>query len=250
MKLKRNTLGIFVASFALVCAGTACAAEIRVVCDSPVEPALAKVAALFGEETNNRVNLACGAGPAVKKRIEEGEVADVVVIEPDFAEELTNLGKVRAGDRPLIGHVGVGLGSRADSPAHDVSTPARLKDTLLGADLIVFNRVKSGNAFAAVLERLGIAETVKPKVVRTAPLAIFEPVLKGKGNDLAAGTIPLIATTPGIKLVGPLPSDVQGPIPYTVALMLNGPQTKTAHEFVKYLLSAKAKETLAANGVM
>ena len=55
-----------------------------------------------------------------------------------------------------------------------------------------------------VLERLGIAETLKPKIVRTTPNGIFEPVLKGKGNDLAAGTIPLIATTPGIKLLGPI----------------------------------------------
>ena len=76
-----------------------------------------------------------------------------------------------------------------------------MKSTLLGADLIVFNSVKSGQAFAAVLSRLGIAETLKPKIVRTAPNDIFKPVLTGKGNDMAAGTIPLIATTPGMKLL-------------------------------------------------
>ena len=149
----------------------------------------------------------------------------------------------------MIGHVGVGLGNRIDSPAYDISTIEKFKNTLLGADQIVFNSVKSGEAFAAVLERLGITETLKPKIVRTAPLDIFKPVLKGKGNDMAAGTIPLIATTPGIKLLGPLPGDFQSSTPYTAALMTNAPQRTTAESFIKFLVSPKGKQTFATNGV-
>ena len=247
--LKRGALGIFLASIFSLFAGTGHAAVIKVMCDSPMRPALTKVADLFRQETNNQVTLACNAGPAIEKRIEDGEVADVVVVEPDFVEQLTNSGKVRAGDRPKIGHVGVGLGNRIDGPAYDMSTIEAFKDTLLGADLIVFNSVKSGEAFAAVLARLGIAETLKPKIVRTAPLDIFEPVLKGKGYDMAAGTLPLIATTPGIKLLGPLPGDLQSSIPYTAALMMSAPQRTTAEGFIKFLVSPKAKQAFAANGV-
>ena len=218
-------------------------------CDSPLEPALTKVADLFRQETNNQVALACDAGPAIKKKIEGGEIADVVVVEPDFVEQLTNSGKARAGDRPMVGQVGVGLGNRLDSPVHDISTIDKFKTALLGADLIVFNSVKSGDAFAKVLEQLGIAETLKPKIVRTAPLDIFKPVLTGKGNDMAAGTIPLIASTPGIKLLGPLPGDLQSSIPYTAAVMTSAPQRSTAESFIQFLVSPKAKETFAANGV-
>jgi molybdate transport system substrate-binding protein len=248
-KLKRGSLNILLASMFSLFAALGHASAIKVMCGSPIEPALSKVADIFRQETNNQVTLACNAGPAIKKRIEGDEVADVVVVEPDFVEELTNSGKVRAGDRPMIGHVGVGLGNRMDSPAYDISTTEKFKSTLLGADLIVFNSVKSGEAFAAVLERLGIAEALKPKTVRTAPLAIFEPVLKGKGNDMAAGTIPLIATTPGIKLLGPLPGHLQSSIPYTAALMTSAPQRGTAESFIKFLVSPKAKATFAANGV-
>lgn len=248
-KLKRYSLGIFLVSMFSLVSGTGYAAAIRVVCDSPLEPALIKVAELFRQETNNQVTLACDPGPAVKKRIEDGVVADVVVVEPDFVEALTSSGKVRAGDRPMIGRVGVGLGNRIDSPAYDISTIEKFKSTLLGADLIVFNSVKSGKAFAAVLERLSIAETLKPKIERTAPNDIFKPVLNGKGNDFAAGTIPLIATTPGIKLLGPLPGDLQSFIPYTAALMTSAPQPRTAESFIKFLVSSQAKKTFAANGV-
>jgi molybdate transport system substrate-binding protein len=248
VKLKRIGLNIFLAGVFSACAATGQAAAIKVMSDSPLEPALTRVVDLFRQETHNQVTLAFDPSPAVKKRIEDGESADVVIVQPDFAEELTKSGKVRAGDRPIIAHVGVGLGNRIDSPAHDISTVEKFKSSLLGADILVFNSVKSGEAFAKVLDRLGIAETLKPKIVRTTPNGIFEPVLKGKGNDMAAGTIPLISTTPGIKLLGPLPGDLQSSLEYTAVLMTNAPQRTTAESFIRFLVSAKAKETFAANG--
>ena len=247
--LKHISLNAFLAGALSTIAATAQASNIKVMSDSPLEPALTKVVDLYRQQTHNEVGLVFDPSPAVKKRIDEGEAADVVIVQPDFAEALTKSGKVSAGDRPIIGHVGVGLGNRKDGPAYEISTVEKLKRTLLGADLLVFNSVKSGEAFAEVLERLGIAETLKPKIVRTAPLAIFQPVLKGNGNDMAAGTIPLIATTAGIKLLGPLPGDLQSSIPYTAALMTGAPQRTTAESFVKFLVSPKAKQTFAANGV-
>jgi molybdate transport system substrate-binding protein len=246
---KRGSLVIALASTFFLFAATGHAAALIVLCDSPVEPALTKVADVFRQETNEQVTLRCNPGPAIKKRIEGGEVADVVVVEPDFVEALTNSGKVRAGERPMVGQVGVGLGNRIGSPAYDISTAEKLKTTLLGADLIAFNTVKSGEVFAAAVERLGIAETLKPKIVRTAPNDIFAPVLKGKGNEMAAGTIPLIATTPGIKLLGPLPGELQSFIPFTAALMTSAPQPEMGERFIKFLVSPRARKTLAANGV-
>jgi molybdate transport system substrate-binding protein len=245
---KRVVPNIFLAGIFSACAATGQAAAIKVMSDSPLMPALAKVTDVFQQETHNQVTLVFDPSPAVKKRIEDGEAADVVIVQPDFAEELTKSGKVLAGDRPVIAHVGVGLGNRIDSPAYDISTVEKFKSILLGADLLVFNSVKSGEAFAKVLDRLGIAETLKPRIVRATPNGIFEPVLKGKGNDMAAGTIPLIATTPGIKLLGPLPGDFQSTLTYTAALMANAPQAAAAKEFIRFLVSTKAKEAFAANG--
>ena len=190
----------------LAFAGTAEAAELKVMADSPLGPALSKVADLYRQETRTQVELVLAPSPVVKEKIDAGEAADVVLVQPDFVEKLTKSGKVKAGDRPMIGRVGIGLGARSNSPERDISTPEKLKQTLLGVDTLSFNKVKSGNYFATVLERLGIAETLKPKIVCTLPLGIFEPVLKGHGNDIAAGTIPLIATTPGINILAHCPA--------------------------------------------
>jgi len=247
-RLKHISLSTFLAGSLSMFAATVQAADLKVMSDSPLEPALTKVVDLYRQQTHNQVSLVFDPSPAVKKRIEGGEAADVVIVQPDFAEDLTKSGKVSAGERPIVAHVGVGLGNRKDDPAYDISTVEKFKNTLLGADLIVFNSVKSGQAFADALERLGIAETLKPKIVRTTPNGIFEPVLKGKGNDIVAGTIPLIATTPGIKLLGPLPGDLQSTLTYTAVLMANTSQRDTAEAFIKFLVSPDARATFAANG--
>ncbi|CAG4894560.1 molybdate ABC transporter substrate-binding protein [Paraburkholderia gardini] len=247
-KFNRISLHTFLAGSFFMFAATVQAVDIKVMSDSPLEPALTRVVDLYRQQTHNQVSLVFDPSPVVKKRIEDGEAADVVIVQPDFAEDLTKSGKASAGDRPVIAHVGVGLGNRKDGPAYDISTVEKLRSTLLGADLLVFNSVKSGQAFASTLERLGIAETLKPKIVRTTPNGIFEPVLKGNGNDMVAGTIPLIATTPGIKLLGPLPGDLQSTLTYTAVLMANTSQRDTAEAFIKFLASPEAKETFAANG--
>ena len=245
---KRITLTTALVAILSAFAVSAQAAEIKVLSDGPIKPALTKVADLFRQETHTQVHMVFD--PWVQKRIEGGEAADVVIVEPDSVEELVRAGKVNAGNRPIIGHVGFGLGNRRDSPAHDISSPEELKQTLLGADTIVFNNVGSGNSFAKVLEKLGIAEVLKPKIVRTTtPDGIFELVLKGNGDDIMAGTIPLIATTPGIKFLGPFPGDLQSYLTFTAVLATNASQPETAESFIKFLVSPKAKDTFAANGV-
>lgn len=81
-----------------------------------------------------------------------------------------------------------------------------VKQTLLNADSLIFNNVASGDYFAKVLERLGIAEAVKAKVIRLDPSVMNERVIQSKGNDIGVGVVPLINTTKGLRLLGPLPS--------------------------------------------
>jgi molybdate transport system substrate-binding protein len=58
----------------------------------------------------------------------------------------------------MVGRVGLGLAARADAPARDISTTEAFKHAFLKVDSLIFNNVASGNHFAEVLERLGIAE--------------------------------------------------------------------------------------------
>jgi len=80
--------------------------------DSPLGPALHKVADLYHQETGTQVALVLGPSPVMKQKIEAGETANVVLVQLDFAEEFAKSGKLSAEDRPMIGRVGSGLAAQ------------------------------------------------------------------------------------------------------------------------------------------
>jgi molybdate transport system substrate-binding protein len=222
---------------------------LRLLADIPLRPALDRAMAAFAAETGIAVAGGFDPSPAVRARIAGGEAADLVIVQPDFMAALAARGAVAAAEGPVIGRVGVGLGNRPDAPAHDVSTEAGLRAVLLGADRIVFNRVASGEAFAAALETLGITEVVAPRVIRTAPMDIFAPVLDGTGDDIVAGTMTLLATAPGIRVLGPLPAALQRDLVYLAVPMVGSARAGDAARFIAWLVSPAGRAILAANGV-
>ena len=138
---------------------------------------------------------------------------------------------------------------RADAPALSITTTEELKQALLSADAIVFNNAVSGNYFANALARLNIAETVQAKVVRVAPPVVFERILKGTGTDIGVGTIPQIIATQGLRLIGPLPVELQSHIVYAAAPMANAQSPQGASACIGSLASPSAQDALAATGV-
>jgi molybdate transport system substrate-binding protein len=244
----RNALHA-VALCASLSAGVAEAATLKVLCDGPLEPALPAVAEAFRKKTGHQVEFAFAPSPVIHKRITDGESADIIIVQPNFLAELATKGKVDPGDHPAFGRVGIGLAGRADAPARDIKTPDALKEVLLRADLIAFNNVASGNQFAKVLERLGIADDVKANVVRTEPGKMYEPVVNGTRDDIAAGTITQIRADKRLKLIGPLPAELQSYLQYAAIPMTGTPNMKAAVEFVRFLFTPAVKAQLAAAGV-
>jgi molybdate transport system substrate-binding protein len=250
MKLSR-VLAVTCALWLTTFQGPACAQErIKVLSDGPLRPALIKIGEAFRRDSGSQVDFVFGPSPVVHKKVAGGETADVLIIQPDFLAALMKSGKVAPGEHPVIGRVGIGLAGRADAPVRDVDTVEAFRQVLMNADSLIFNTVASGNHFATVLERLGIVESVKTKVVRLPPGAgEFERVIQGKGDDLAVGTIPIIQATKGVRLIGPLPTEFQSYLVYAAAPMSGAASPETAKTFIAFLASPAARASFAANGV-
>lgn len=238
-----------IACLAVLFTSAAQAASIKVLCDGPLAPALPAIGEAFRKQSGHQAEFAFAPSPVIRKRIADGETADVVIIQPDHIAELAHSGKVTAGDHPAFGRIGIGLAARADAPARDIKTADALKQALLHADTIVFNNVASGNHFAKVLERLGIADDVRAKVVRTDPGKMYEPLLSGSGDDLAAGTVTQIRADKRLKLLGPLPGELQSHLSYAAVPMIGAQNPKIAIDFVRFLWTPAARAQLAAAGV-
>jgi molybdate transport system substrate-binding protein len=223
---------------------------LKVLADTPLRPALIEIAEAFRRDGGQQVDFVFGASPIVLKRVADGETADILIVQPNHVADFMKLGKIVPGEHPVIGRVGLGLAARSDAPSQSVATVEALREVLLKADTLLFNTVVSGDQFAAVLDRLGIAEAVKSKVVRLPPgPAIYQRVIEGKGNDIAAGVIPIIKETKGVRLLGPLPAELQTYQLYAAAPMTGAGSPAMAKRFIGFLASPAAKAAFAASGV-
>ena len=100
------------------------------------------------------------------------------------------------------------------------------------------------------MDRLGITESVKAKVVRLPPGAgAYDRVIQGKGNNLAVGTISIIKATKGVRLIGPLPPEFQSYLVYAAAPMSGAASPQTATTFITFLANPVARALFIANGV-
>jgi molybdate transport system substrate-binding protein len=155
-----------------------------------------------------------------------------------------------ADSRVVIARTGLGLMIRAGASKPDVSTTEAFKRSLLGAKGIAFAKEgASGVAFAALIERLKIADALKSKLKPTSTgEEVNDLVVKG-GADF--GVLPLSEILPvrGAQLGGMFPSDVQSYITMAAGVASNAKQGAAAREFVKFIMAPAALQTIKAKGM-
>src|SRR5712671_3033710 len=137
-------------------AGTAAAADIRVLAAAALEPGLVKIADQFRRETNNRVRIQFfAATPQFERRLSTGEPPDVLIASPGLMNDQLRRGKIDAEAHTFIGRVGIGVAVRAGEPEPDIATLDRFKRSLLGADSIVYSQASSGLYLEKLFDLLG-----------------------------------------------------------------------------------------------
>jgi molybdate transport system substrate-binding protein len=146
----------------------------------------------------------------------------------------------------------MGVAVRPGAPVPDISSAAALRKAVLDAESIVFNRASTGLYFENLLKKMGIFEQVEKKTTRYADgAAVMEHVLKGQGREIGFGPITeiLLHRDQGLRLVGPLPAEVQNYTSYTAGVMTGARSGGAAQDFVRYLGTPAAKARFAAAGI-
>ena len=135
----------------------------------------------------------------------------------------------------------------------DIKTTDALKAAVLAADSLVYNTASTGIYLENLFNKLGVGEQIKAKTTRHANgEAVMEHVIKGKGKEIGFGAITeikLYEVKGALKLVGPLPADVQNYTSYSAALMSNSPSPDAAKAFLAFLGTPAAKQAFVAAGI-
>jgi molybdate transport system substrate-binding protein len=226
--------------------------ELRILSAGAVKPGLTKVIDAFRTETGQMVKVSFATAPAILKRVGAGESADVVIAPSSVLDELTASGNISLEGRIALGRIGVGLMVRDGTPVPKITTLEEFKDCLLSADSIVYNQASTGTYMDALFDRLGLASELKAKSTRYPDFAaVLDHVSRGSGREIGVGATTVITEneSSGVKLVGPLPQEIQNYTTYVAAMVAAGNAKANAQHFVRYLSSPQARSILAAAGI-
>jgi molybdate transport system substrate-binding protein len=233
----------------LLPAGGGEAAEIKLLSGNGARAAVRELVAQFERTSGHRVAIRFEVNAALKRKIEAGEEFDAVVLNPPVLDDLIRQGRIAAGTRADIGQAGLGVGARAGAPRPEIGSVAGFRQALLDASAVAYpGEGASGIYFVGLLDRLGIAAEMRPKLRPMAAEDTVEVVARGEA-DLVVVVASRLSGVPGVELVGPIPAELQTSIGFAAAVGAGAREPEAARALVRFLCAPAAAPVLKAMGV-
>jgi molybdate transport system substrate-binding protein len=203
----------------------------------------------FERASGHKVAISYDPAKVMMERIQKGESADLAILGGPSIADLEKMGKIAAGSRRTVASCGVGVAVKAGAPRPDIGTVDGFKRALLAAKSIAYTQQgASGIYFAGLIERLGIADQIKPKAVRQPGGLIGELAAAGKA-ELAVQQIPELMVVRGIDLVGPLPKEIQQTTVSSAGIFAGSREPAAAKALLDFLTAPAALQVFKANGM-
>ena len=248
-----RALGALVLAAALSTAPPAArAAEIQVLSAGAMRSIVTDLGAAFEKESGHTLKFNFATVGVIKAKLAEATPVDVVIMTDEAMRDMSRQGAVAEGSWTAIGRTGIGVAVRDGAPKPDIGSPEALKQALLATKSLTYidpaQGGTSGIHFAGVLQRLGIADAVKPKTTLVPGGYPAELVAKGD-VEMVVHQISEIIPVKGVTLVGALPRDLQKITVYAAGVTVPSKSKEPPRAFVTYLARPDFKPKLAAAGL-
>jgi molybdate transport system substrate-binding protein len=225
------------------------AAEVKLLASGAVKQALVELIPAFEKSSGHKVAVLWAGTEAAMKRIEGGEVVDIIILSVPGVEKLTAAGKLAAGSRVDIAKSGVGVAVRAGLPKPNISSGETVKQAVLQAKSVAYSSGPSGHYLIGLFNRMAIAEQIKDKVKQTPSGVMVADIMARGEADLGFQQVSELLHAKGIDFVGPLPADIQQVTVFASALHAAAPSPDAAKVLVKFLTSPDAAQAIRRSGM-
>src|SRR5437660_9714610 len=250
--MRMLTLGLAMVVMGAGAPRAAAAAEIKVLTAGAFKQVLLALLPEFERTSGHKVMVQNDTVGALSKRIEGGEVFDLAVLTPAAIDALSSKGKFVSGSRVNLARVGVGVVVKDGTPKPDIGSVAAFKQALLAAKSVAYIDPAAGGSsgiyVAGLLDRLGIAAEIKPKAKLKKGGYVADLVASGEA-EIGLHQISEILAVKGVKLVGPLPAEIQSYTTYAAAAGAEAKQPEAARGLIKLLMGPPADDVLRARGM-
>ena len=233
----------------LLPSGPVVAAEIKVIASPGVRGAVTALVPQFERETGHKVLTDFAVIAVLKRRIEAGEAFDIVIPSPELIDDLIKQGKVAVDTRTAFGRTGLGVLVRKGIPKPDISTVEAFKSALLNAKSVGHSKEgQTGVNFLIVLERLGIAAEMKPKLKTYEGTAMAEAIERGTEEIGVTGMGPVLEMN-SAHIVGGLPPEIQRYVNFGAGVSASSKEPEVARALLRFMTSPSAAAVAKTKGL-
>ena len=250
-KLRQSiaALAVVVAG-SLMTASIAHAAELKVLSPQAMRPALNELVPQFERSSGIQVTISYVTASALVKEIEDGKMADLAILSPEQIEQLQEEDKIVEDSLTPVAKLEFGVIIRKGATKPDVSRVHALKQTLIRTKSIASGDPESsasGKYFASLIERLRIADAIKPKIKTfSSGTAALEAIANGEA-DIGVGLVSA-ANGPCTELAGVLPAQAKKFNSYAVGILTSSNQIQAAKAFASFISSPTSLAIMKSKG--
>jgi molybdate transport system substrate-binding protein len=223
------------------------AVEIKVIASNAVKGTFGELIPAFEKAAGCRVNITWGGTIDITRWVEGGERADIVIMSAAGIDALVKQGRLAAGSRVDFSRSGIGVAIRPGAPMPDISSGEALKASLLAAKSIVLSSGPSSVYLADLFQKMGIADALKPKILKLGPGLPVGPALANGEGDIGFTQVSEFLGVKGIVFLGPLSADIQHVT--MISMGLYTAATAAAKGLVRFLTSPEAFPAIRRGGM-
>jgi molybdate transport system substrate-binding protein len=224
------------------------AAGLRVLSSNGVRAVIEELRPALERAAGVPLTIEYSTATSLKSRIDGGEPFDVTILPPALVDDLIGQRRV-SSPRFDLARAGVGVGAREGSAHGAVDTQDNFRRVLLAADSVAFTaQGQSRGLIETAFAKLGIAAEMGAKTHLLGPGEAPEAVAAGEA-ELVLTLTSEILPVPGLRLLGPLPNELQGYIAFAVGRGANAANATAAAAFVDYLARTDLTAALAKHGM-
>jgi len=217
-------------------------ARVTLLTPDPIRETINQLVEQWEAKTGNKVQMSYGTGVGTRRTVAEGGALDVTLLFAPFDEALKT-GNVNKETQTVVARLRLAIAVKKGAPKPDISTAEAAKRTLLNAKSIVSvdpNQGSVGGAALLALQKMGIADQVKPKIKWVPGGGEVQQSVANGETEIALGPYLSDMRNPGLDVVGALPPEAATPVDITGWLATNVGDAKAARALLDYLRSMDA----------
>jgi len=223
---------------------------MKLLCSNGVKAVMLELIPEFERTSGKKLAITWASTAMLLDQIGQGASGDLTVLTAEAIDGLIAQGKLAAGSRVDLARSAIGIAVRKGARKPDIGSTQALREALLAAKSISYSRTGiSGIYFPTVLERLGIADEMKGKIViPDTGVMVGDVVVKGDA-ELGIQQISELMPVAGIEIVGPLPPELQKMTVFSAGLFAGSQEAEAAGALLRALAAPAAHPLYRAKGM-